>query len=534
MYAFGNRRGRIHVTENHRMLWVGQYHSTRKDKEKLRWETLAQDGVPSSGANLLLASHGDGSTSHFTESEIWISTMLAADANYSERHDCYHLQVSKIRKREKVRELLGCSGIVSPVRKGHTLEVESWSTVRVDKSLLLTGKQLHPELLGDNQLSTFVAALAFWTGSITKSNTVMWSTSDRQQADAIQARLVRGGYEAKISVNKCSSRNAKHRDNYVLHITATPRVRLRKGIDVTSYNYSGRVGCVTVPSGYILVRNAGQTFVTGNCALEPVCLAECSKDKALLSVYGKDAKPNDIYLFVGAQLDGMKQYFLPHGYDPYNPTPEAIKKCKKEAKNWRSVAKCLYLSSGYGAGPKKIRESLALSGIELSFQQVKDMHSAYWNLFSGIKRLEKYLQNQWEKNGGWFLNGIGRPVCVDQQVLKDCVNRNIQSTGHDNLLIYLWLLRKHLETEGIPFNPIIWDLHDAVFLEVPDEWVARTKELINVVVLNEFNTLIGAKQVTLKLEANVVDSFAEDKVENLVEARERWALDVQMLDEQEE
>ena len=90
-----------------------------------------------------------------------------------------------------------------------------------------------------------------------------------------------------------------------------------------------------------------------------------------------------------------------------------------------------------------------------------------------------------------------------------------------------------MEAEDIPFNPIIWDLHDAVFLEVPDEWVGRTKELINVVVLDEFNSLIGAKEVTLKLEANVVDTFAEDKVENLVEARERWALDIQMLDEVE-
>jgi hypothetical protein len=44
-------------------------------------------------------------------------------------------------------------------------------------------------------------------------------------------------------------------------------------------------------------------------------------------------------------------------------------------------------------------------------------------LYKGVKKWERHLEALWEKNGGWILNGIGRPVCIDRMYLKDRANR---------------------------------------------------------------------------------------------------------------
>ena len=60
MYTYGNTRGSISVTENHRMLFIGQ--QTRKDRpnsEHKRWESLAQDGLPTARSVLPVASNSE-------------------------------------------------------------------------------------------------------------------------------------------------------------------------------------------------------------------------------------------------------------------------------------------------------------------------------------------------------------------------------------------------------------------------------------------------------------------------------------------
>ena len=74
-------------------------------------------------------------------------------------------------------------------------------------------------------------------------------------------------------------------------------------------------------------------------ALEKVVLAERSRDEALWSLYGPNAKPNDVYLYDGAHLPGFKEILLKAGYDPHNPTAEMIARVKKECKATRKKIK---------------------------------------------------------------------------------------------------------------------------------------------------------------------------------------------------
>lgn len=186
-------------------------------------------------------------------------------------------------------------------------------------------------------------------------------------------------------------------------------------------------------------------------ALEPVVLTELSRDSAMLKLYGPGAKPNDVYLMVGMTLPGIKEKFAACGYDPDNPTPEAIARCKKQHKDLRSVCKVVELSGKYGSGAAGWRSKLAVEGFNYSLAQCKEMHVAYWNLYSGVKKYERHLQQLWEKNQGWVLNGVGRPVCIDKFRIKDIVNACVSG---DTLV---WVKSKGLiPIRSVQKEDIVW------------------------------------------------------------------------------
>jgi hypothetical protein len=138
------------------------------------------------------------------------------------------------------------------------------------------------------------------------------------------------------------------------------------------------------------------------------------------------------------------------------------------------------------------------------------MHTAYWELFSKVKQYETFLKIQWERNGGWFLNPMGRPIAVAQDYLRDIVNRSIQSGGHDAFVLYLSILSDKFNTHDIPYKPYIWDLHDAVMLIVRDENVEAAVEILDVIAMHELNARLGGT-IRLKGVTNVVNNWAEDK-----------------------
>jgi len=267
----------------------------------------------------------------------------------------------------------------------------------------------------------------------------------------------------------------------------------------------GYLSCWTPPPGHKLL-------ILDFSALEPHVLAEASQDPTLLRIYGPEATGwDDIYLSVGSRLGGeVGARIRSAGYDPHSNTKESVAYAKKEAKAARSIAKMIHLGASYGAGAGKIQQSLKLQGIDISFDEAKRMHTAYWELFTKVKQYETFLKIQWERNGGWFLNPMGRPIAVAQDYLRDIVNRSIQSGGHDAFVLYVSLLSDKLRDARINYKPYIWDLHDAVMLTVPEEEVEQTVHILDVVAMNELNDKLGGT-IRLKGETNVVNNWAEDK-----------------------
>lgn len=225
-------------------------------------------------------------------------------------------------------------------------------------------------------------------------------------------------------------------------------------------------------------------------ALEPMVTAEFTQDENMLFLYGSNAKPNDIYLFVGAHISSMSSKIRATGYDPYNPTDATIKKAKKECKKERGLCKTVALAAAYGAGVKKIQSILEADEIYIPYEEIEAIHSGYWDLFAGVKDYAKGLHYQWKRNKGYILNGTGRPMAVPENMTQDLLNRFIQSTGHDVLTTYVAIVIELLNKSGIEWSPTIMDFHDAVTVEVPEADGQRTAEVLNKA-MDELNRRMG-------------------------------------------
>lgn len=496
MYEIGNTRGKFSVTENHTMLWYNQLNRGRPVSYKVN---KSQEGLPSQYYSTILTATNnneiDGEV--YSRDELFKVALLQADAHYQGPN--FVLQLSLPRKRELASRLLGRTGSLRPIRKGHNYPVEIWCGIpNVNPLLKNDGKRWNLRNLSPSCSRDFVDALLFWDGSKGKKDEVVYCCTDTYNLDEVQAYLVRSGWEAK------------RRGKFNLAIRPSKGIRLQKS-DIKQVDYEGRVGCVTVPTGFILIRSEGQTFITGNCAIEPIVLTELSKDKAMMSVYGPTAGPNDIYLLTGSSLPGLKDKILAAGYNPRAPTQEGINNAKRLAKKERSVSKIVTLGSNYGMGAKKLMDDLALHGFPVSLEQAKQIHRSYWTLYSGIKEFESYLIGQWETTGGWVLNGIGRPICVAPGYEKDIVNRVVQSTAHDLLMYFIHLLVGNLKEAKLDYKPIIIDFHDQSILEVSAKDSQRTADII-LQTVEQLNQKIGGT-IKLKGVPQIVHNLAQAKIE---------------------
>jgi DNA polymerase I-like protein with 3'-5' exonuclease and polymerase domains len=190
----------------------------------------------------------------------------------------------------------------------------------------------------------------------------------------------------------------------------------------------------------------------------------------MLNLYGPDAKPNDIYLYFGANTSIFGNEIRYH-YDPLNPTPSSIENAKNACGEIRDILKVIVLGIGYGMGAKKLASDLRQKGYQINQRQCYQIWHEYWKVFKGIKRFEEMLLEQYDNNGGWIFNGRGRILTIDKGYTKDIVNRFVQSTGHDVLLRFLMLINNARKVTQIPMYPWLPDEHDATVWEIEDKYI---------------------------------------------------------------
>jgi DNA polymerase I-like protein with 3'-5' exonuclease and polymerase domains len=243
-------------------------------------------------------------------------------------------------------------------------------------------------------------------------------------------------------------------------------------------------------------------------ALEPTILTQFSHDPTMMSIYGPDAKPNDIYLYVAARIPALGKNILQY-YDPANPTKEGIKLAKEHCKRDRQVAKTVQLASAYGAGAQKIYDTLMLDGIQITLPEVRGIMRDYWQLFAGVKRFEAQLQGYWQQSGGYIPSIIGTPICVDAKYTKDLVNRFCQTSAAIVLQIWVTFADELFRSRQIPATPWNLNMYDETVWEVPDAYAdAAAKILADA--LTMANQFLQA-EIPFKAPPMICDNMAQWK-----------------------
>lgn len=516
------------VTPDHRLLLTGDLnHPAETERTRRVTATAANIHAVRTKESMAHASLKPSTTTEtfFSERDIWLAAAIQADGSSARVKNPYVWRFG-FRRSHKIEKFIQLVG--RPADHVDNKGTHSWYKVEFEHPLLTADKKFDLSVLGDNQVDTFVEALSFWDGHKrdTAKGAFEFTCVHEDVVDAIQGLLSRHGYGV---------RKFKRPRAYTLYIRKGAHREYNKQ-HVTHQPYDGMVHCLSVETEHVLVRRGTSTYVTSQCpktagtllgfvsrpgysfvdcdvnALEMVVTAELSQDHNLLSLYGPGAKKNDIYLFYGSMMAGIGPKILSLGYDPYNPTTEAMDATKKAFKKERSIAKLLILSDNYGSGVKKKQKILSLQGVDMTLQEVQDMHNSLLEAKSGVMAYVEWLRDQWRANKGWVENGYGLPICVDEKYEKDLLNRVVQGTGHCILQLYAKIAAQMLTDAGIEWHPIVMDWHDESIVEVRDDQVEQARTIMEKDAYAELNRVLGGT-CPLKGSAAVAKTLAGIKLE---------------------
>ena len=198
-------------------------------------------------------------------SELRVLVMTQADGCYKEDGSLnYHF--SKRRKIERCKHLLRQAGILFSEH-----EYESSGTTKISipsRVQPMYLRMFHDKTFGmwllDENPEVFFDELKYWDGSQSAKNSIQYCTTNKENADVIQAFAHTSGRCAKMKTVVRDNRHPNWNDAYYLDIWLTPgnchEIRNKPII----YEFSGKVYCAETKTGYFLVRRDGRVWVTGN------------------------------------------------------------------------------------------------------------------------------------------------------------------------------------------------------------------------------------------------------------------------------
>ena len=112
-----------------------------------------------------------------------------------------------------------------------------------------------------------VEECVLWDGSIVNDKGLYYySSTNKKQVDFYNAVATISGNSCYVSQQN-DNRSKKHNTVYRLFIRTNTQLKDTQQMKTQSNYYQGYVYCVEVPSGAIVVRHKGYTFISGNCHL---------------------------------------------------------------------------------------------------------------------------------------------------------------------------------------------------------------------------------------------------------------------------
>jgi len=143
--------------------------------------------------------------------------------------------------------------------------------------------------LSSNAAQEIIHEMVNWDGHMNKDGGLYFSSTNKTQADFYQAVATLAGHKARMTVQH-DNRKVSNNDVWRVFISPMKSTVNTRHIKRSYEPYNGKVYCVRVPTGNIVVRRAGKVVVTGNCHEIRKGIIEYVKEHNLVTI-GMSATP---------------------------------------------------------------------------------------------------------------------------------------------------------------------------------------------------------------------------------------------------
>lgn len=197
--------------------------------------------------------------------ELRVLVMTQADGCYKD-DGLLNFHFKKKRKIERCKHLLRQAGIYFNVCEYATDDTTQIKIPAREQPLYL--RMFHDKTFGmwllNENADVFFDELRYWDGSQSAKNSIQYTTTNKTNADIIQAFAHTSGRCAKMKTLVRDKEHPNWSDAYILDIWLTPKncheIRNKPSIS----DFKGKVYCAETKTGYFLVRRNGRVWVTGN------------------------------------------------------------------------------------------------------------------------------------------------------------------------------------------------------------------------------------------------------------------------------
>lgn len=251
------------VTPNHRVITVDPRSGLTTIREAREFLKLSsQFAVPTAGVYSKEVLDDD-----------FVKLLVAVQADGCFAKDCSAVLFTfvKERKYERLIALLDKLGAPyttgSHERKGRKelkVRILSGDFAERVRSPLGTKKELPFSLVVQGYASVIVEESKFWDGTQRGGNTSVLDTTCLDTRDFLQACAVVSGSNAYCQTYTKTGSYGECTIHRCLVNESTRSKTFKSSKDVKIVNYSGKIGCVSVPSGLVVVRRNGKSYVSGN------------------------------------------------------------------------------------------------------------------------------------------------------------------------------------------------------------------------------------------------------------------------------
>lgn len=264
MVSFKSKSLDLLVTPNHRMISFEPKTLNSRVDEAINFEKINRRFKTTS-----ILEEG------LEENENLLKLIVATQADGHLNKDCTAITFSftKQRKIERLLNILNkieAKYSVSSFNRKNRKEVvirikASELTIKI-RSFLNIDKSFKPIFLKFSKdcRKTFLNEIGCWDGTIRNNGDIVIDSTCFKSADVVQAVAVSLGYKSNSNVYNKITIHGLCKIKRVYVSTNSASTIYTKNTYKGKQSYEGKIGCVVVPSSFILVRRNGRTIISGN------------------------------------------------------------------------------------------------------------------------------------------------------------------------------------------------------------------------------------------------------------------------------